>query len=107
MQVWQRLDLGELRGHVAVLRPEGLVSDQRHAGAARDGLRCLAGQNKRFSVRVADANGMFDRQQMVAASGGLITPGSTWHCQCWYRDTNLPCGDQQNFTNGLSLTFVP
>ncbi|MCY3000947.1 MAG: DUF4394 domain-containing protein [Planctomycetota bacterium] len=76
-------------------------------GVLGDGLRCLAGQNKRFSVRVADANGIFDRQQMVAASGGLITPGSTWHFQCWYRDSNLPCGSQQNFTNGLSLTFVP
>ncbi|NUP95584.1 MAG: DUF4394 domain-containing protein [Planctomycetaceae bacterium] len=83
---------------------------QKNGGAGSvlgDGLRCLAGQNKRFSVRVADANGVFDRQQMVAASNGLITPGSTWHFQCWYRDTNLPCGSQQNFTNGLSLTFVP
>ena len=86
----------------------GTLQKNNGAGSVLgDGLRCLAGQNKRFSVRVADANGIFDRQQMVAASNGLITPGSTWHFQCWYRDTNLPCGSQQNFTNGLSLTFVP
>ncbi len=76
-------------------------------GALGDGLRCLAGLNRRFPVSQGGASGSFTRGGLVAASGGLLTAGSTWHFQAWYRDSAQPCGSQQNFTNALTLSFVP
>ncbi|MCP3916042.1 MAG: hypothetical protein GY711_10840 [bacterium] len=35
--------------------------------------------------------------------GEPILPGDTWNWQMWYRDI----GNTNNFTNGLSITFVP
>ncbi len=35
------------------------------------------------------------------ASGYVITPGSTWNFQAWYRDGNGP----SNLTNAISVTF--
>jgi hypothetical protein len=85
-------------------------SEQKNGGlggALGDGLRCLAGLNRRFPVAQGGASGSFTRGGLVSAAGGLITVGSTWHFQVWYRDASLPCGSQQNFTNALSLTFTP
>lgn len=76
-------------------------------GALGDGLRCIAGLNRRFPVSQGGASGSFTRGGLVAASGGLLTAGSTWHFQVWYRDGAQPCGSQQNFTNALTLSFVP
>ena len=76
-------------------------------GALGDGLRCLAGLNRRFPVSQGGASGSFTCSGLVASSAGLITPGTTWHFQVWYRDSAQPCGSQQNFTNALSLAFVP
>jgi len=76
-------------------------------GALGDGLRCLAGLNRRFPVAQGGASGSFARGGLVAGSSGLITAGTTWHFQVWYRDGAQPCGSQQNFTNALSLSFVP
>jgi hypothetical protein len=33
--------------------------------------------------------------------GGLITPGSTWHFQCWFRDG----AGAWNYSDGLRVTF--
>lgn len=38
------------------------------------------------------------------AQGGLITPGSTWYFQQWYRDS-LGAGSALNTTGALKLTF--
>ena len=36
----------------------------------------------------------------------IITSGSTWNFQCWYRDPNTsPCGTAFNLTNGYELTW--
>ena len=37
--------------------------------------------------------------------GQTIAPGSTWHFQCWFRDTVVTPGDSANFSNMLSVTF--
>jgi len=38
---------------------------------------------------------------------GCIASGDTWYFQTWYRDPMGPCGGQFNFSNGLSVEFVP
>ncbi|MEL6430620.1 MAG: hypothetical protein AAFR54_15660, partial [Planctomycetota bacterium] len=39
--------------------------------------------------------------------GGLITAGSTWVFQTWFRELGPgPCGLGSNLTNGLSVTFI-
>jgi outer membrane protein assembly factor BamB len=40
--------------------------------------------------------------RLPAPFGGLIQPGDTWSFQYWYRD-----GAKSNFTDALSVTFVP
>jgi hypothetical protein len=71
------------------------------------GLRCVGGQLKRFSVHNSGATGSFQQGNVVANSGGLITPGSTWYFQVWHRDAPLACGEQINFSNGYKVTFAP
>lgn len=45
------------------------------------------------------------RLNFQALSGaGLITPGSTWHFQYWFRDTGP---SSFNLSDGLSATFAP
>jgi hypothetical protein len=72
-----------------------------------DGIRCVAGQLKRFPIQHGGALGSFQLDMPVSASGGLITPGSTWYFQVWYRDAPIPCATQLNFSNGLAITFAP
>lgn len=36
----------------------------------------------------------------------LITPGSTWHFSCWFRD-NPAGGALFNFADGYTITFEP
>lgn len=43
-----------------------------------------------------------DLKNLPAA--GMITPGSTWHFQCWFRDP-LGGGAGYNLSNGLRVTF--
>jgi hypothetical protein len=81
-----------------------------HAGsgvASGAGLRCVGGQLKRFGVQSSGALGTFTRGGLVAASGGMITSGSTWYFQVWHRDSALACGEQINFSNGFKITFAP
>jgi hypothetical protein len=40
------------------------------------------------------------------APEGLITPGSTWYFQCWFRDVTAPPAFF-NFSDGLEVTFKP
>jgi hypothetical protein len=45
-------------------------------------------------------------QPPLSGGPGMITPGSTWNFQAWYRDT--PAGGAGfNLSNALSATFVP
>ncbi|MEZ6017894.1 MAG: hypothetical protein R3F49_22510 [Planctomycetota bacterium] len=38
---------------------------------------------------------------------GQITAFATWNFQTWYRDLGGPCGGASNFSNALTVTFVP
>lgn len=72
-----------------------------------DGLRCLAGQSKRLGVQNSGPGGTLQRSSLVAASNGLIAPGSTWNFQVWHRDAPTPCGERINWSNGFWITFTP
>ena len=45
-------------------------------------------------------------QPPLGGGAGMVTPGSTWNFQAWFRDT--PAGGAGfNLTNALSATFLP
>ena len=72
-----------------------------------DGLLCVAPQ-KRYPAHLSDPSGIAGLLQPVAGSGGLITPGTTWYFQVWYRDgAASPCGTKVNLSNGLGIAFTP
>ena len=77
-----------------------------------DGFRCVGGQTFRLNPVVqADAFGTatlpVDFTQPPTGSGaGLITPGSTWNFQHWYRDVMAGMSGF-NLSDGLSVTFAP
>jgi len=77
-----------------------------------DGLRCVGGGGiLRFPVRQADGAGAFQEAGLVATSAafgdaGLITAGTTWSYQAWYRDPAGPCGTEFNATNALSVHWT-
>ena len=95
------------------LGKSGLVfmgSSTKNAGAGvafKDGLRCVAGQQKRFPVQSSGSAGTFQQGELIARSAGLIGSGSTWYFQAWYRDDASVCGKQSNFSSGLAITFQP
>ena len=79
-----------------------------YAGAVLgDGLRCVGGSILRFPVKASGAPGAFSVAGPVAASGGAITAGSHWYFQTWHRDKLVPCGGQQNLSNGVAISFGP
>jgi hypothetical protein len=72
-----------------------------------DGLLCVTVQ-KRFPIQTSSPTGTAVLLQPVFKSGGLITAGSTWNFQTWFRDTpTSPCGTRANLSNGLAITFTP
>jgi len=73
-----------------------------------DGRRCIMGPIKRFAVQLADGGGQIVIGPGQVVSGGLPTlPGDTRHYQGWYRDNGGPCGGGVNFSNALSVTWLP
>jgi hypothetical protein len=75
-----------------------------------DGIQCALGTTFRFldSIQSSGSAGVMSTTGVVAASGGLILPGSTWVFQAWHRDLPVsPCGSGANLTNGLQVSFVP
>jgi lamin tail-like protein/thrombospondin type 3 repeat protein len=71
-----------------------------------DGLACVKAK-RRFNAQFSSAGGIMQMTGVVAAAGGLITPGSTWYFQCWIRDPAGPCGTTANVSNGLAIFFLP
>ena len=82
-----------------------------------DGERCVANgltTVSRLPVQQIPAAGTLTQGPGIVAhslahfipSAG-ITAGSTHYFQCWYRDSNGPCGSSFNLTHGLGITFAP
>ena len=72
-----------------------------------DGLRCVGGIARRFNVQQADSSGSMLYGPGLAALAPVITPGSSWRFQGWYRDPMGPCGNGFNLTNGIVISFLP
>jgi hypothetical protein len=73
-----------------------------------DGLRCVKGFTKRFPIQNSGATGSYSLIGAAGQSSGLITAGTTWYFQSWYRDnTHGSCTSQFNLSNGLEVNFVP
>ena len=77
------------------------------------GLRCVApGSGALYRLPVQDSGNtglILSGPGLVALSAsfrlsGLITPGSTWYVQGWYRDPEGPCSGLQ-LTHALSVAF--
>ncbi|HTF88227.1 MAG TPA: hypothetical protein VK843_07435, partial [Planctomycetota bacterium] len=76
-----------------------------------NGTRCIGGTIVRLNPGIASNNGFVSRALDLtappASSGpGMITPGSTWYFQYWYRDIAAG-GAFFNLSNGLKASFCP
>jgi len=77
-----------------------------------DGLRCIGGATRRlFPIASSDGMGTATRAldftaPPMDAGTHMITPGSTWNFQHWFRD-NAAGMSGFNLSNGLSVTFAP
>ncbi len=74
-----------------------------------DGFRCVSGATYRLQPIVqTDGFGFADKVVDLnnpPAPGGLITAGSTWNFQFWYRDPMGPGGSGFNLSDGLEVPF--
>ncbi len=72
-----------------------------------NGFRCVGGQLNRLAVEQA-AGGVLSHaldNTSPPAAAGLITPGSTWHFQAWYRDPAAG-GANFNLSDGYTILFT-
>ncbi len=84
----------------------GASQDQVPVG---DGVRCVGPPAFRLPVVVVDSAGLAQWPLDLTSTplpGGLITPGTSWFFQFWYRD---PLGGpaHYNFSDGLELRLCP
>ena len=74
-----------------------------------DGKQCALGVTWRFfhCVQSSGAGGTMSCTNLVANSGGLIVPGTSWIFHCWFRDVVLPspCSSGANLTNTVQILF--
>jgi len=78
-----------------------------------DGFRCVTGNAFRlFPPSLGDAQGRISHALDMTnppggpGAGGLITAGSTWRFQGWYRDP-AAMASGFNLSDGLAVTFAP
>jgi hypothetical protein len=87
-----------------------VAGSQQQAGGAgipfQDGILCVGGTIFRYPAQVFSDS--IVQPSVVGASNGLITAGSTWNFQVWYRDTVGACGGSTgNLSNALQVSFTP
>jgi len=72
-----------------------------------NGLRCVGGTIQRLGHTFADHNGNATHSPDYAlpAIGALVTPGSNWNFQFYYRDPGVGAGF--NSSDALSIVFCP
>ncbi len=72
-----------------------------------DGLACVKGIAKRFTVQSTGPTGTYSLIDPGSHSNGLISAGTTWNFQAWFRDIPAsPCGHAFNLSNGLQISFT-
>ncbi len=78
-----------------------------------DGFRCVGGLINRLPPPlVSDGAGASARPLDFSlppfdAGPGMLSPGSTWNFQYWFRDPTGPGGSGFNLSDALSITFCP
>lgn len=73
-----------------------------------DGWLCVAGQIWRYDVTSTGSAGVPSQSiDMVTSPSTLITVGSTWDFQNWFRDPQGPGGTGSNLSNALEVLFCP
>lgn len=77
-----------------------------------DGLRWVGGALNRYPIATTNSGGeltvgSISSHSVNFPSTGLVTAGSTWYFQGWYRDRSGPCNGQFNLTHGLQVDFTP
>ena len=86
-----------------------IYGQDRTVFGAGDGLVCFQNIAQRLPIVQTDAGGhaahLLDFSSPPQATG-LITAGSTWSFQLWYRDTGFGTSGY-NFSSALEVTFCP
>jgi len=79
-----------------------------------EGFRCVGGMTHRvYPPTMTNMGGLATRPVDLTtgpfgSGSGMVTPGSTWKFQFWFRDFNGgPPDAGYNLTDGLSITFCP
>ena len=81
------------------------LGDQQLQVPFGDGQRCVGGSTTRISPPLfLDQAGAAERP-LDLATLPMITAGSSWNFQFWYRDPGGPGGTGFNLSDGLSVTF--
>lgn len=77
----------------------------------KDGRLCMGNPTVRVEVATLDATGSatFSPLTPLVLGGIPIAPFSTKHHQVWYRDSGVgsPCGQGSNFSDALTVMFMP
>jgi hypothetical protein len=71
-----------------------------------NGVRCVSGFRRRLGTLTTVGSTIVQQLDFTTAPANVITAGSTWNFQFWYRDPAAG-GAGFNLTNGLSATFCP
>jgi hypothetical protein len=88
----------------------GLVlrGDNQVVAPAGDGILCTSGNSMRSHVQVTVAGQTTYTDFNGSGFGAISNLGTPTNFQFWYRDTTNPCsGAGFNFTNGVSVTYLP
>jgi hypothetical protein len=78
-----------------------------------DGIRVAVGSTNRFPIQNSGGAGSIAFGPVVSYANsnfpvsGMITAGSNWNFQGWFRDPMGLCGSSFNLTHGLSVDFTP
>ena len=73
-----------------------------------NGFRCVGGTVGRLDVHTGSQNTLIHVLDNTTAPSAatIITSGSTWNFQCWYRDPAAG-GAAFNLSDGIALSFLP
>ncbi|MFT7485534.1 MAG: plastocyanin, partial [Candidatus Paceibacteria bacterium] len=85
-----------------------LRGDNQIANPAGDGILCTAGGSQRSHVQITSSGATTYTDFNGAGFGSVANMGSPTNFQFWYRDpTNTCSGAGFNFSNGLSVDYLP